>query len=191
MKSSHNLLKFFVVFLLSVLGGCSSHDVTHYRSLSPKFDLFSFFEGKSWGRGIVFDRAGKMTRQFIVEITGTCPNENRLLLDEKFHWNNGEQTSRIWTIDRGRAAATTYTGSAADVRGEAGGRSAGNSFNWNYTLALEVDGTTWDIAFDDWMFLQEGNVLFNRAIMSKLGFRVGEVFIVFSKEPAFGNGGKS
>lgn len=86
MKSSQNLLKYFIVFLLSVLGGCSSHDVTDYRSLSPKFDLFSFFDGKSWGRGIVFNRAGKMTRQFIVEINGTFPNENRLLLDERFQW---------------------------------------------------------------------------------------------------------
>jgi hypothetical protein len=168
MKSSQNLLKYFIVFLLSVLGGCSSHDVTDYRSLSPKFDLFSFFDGKSWGRGIVFNRAGKMTRQFIVEINGTFPNENRLLLDERFQWNNGEQTSRVWTIDRDKASVEpTYTGRAFDVRGEAGGRNAGNSFNWHYTLALEVDGTTWNIAFEDWMFLQEGNVLFNRAIDRK------------------------
>jgi len=46
-----------------------------------------------------------------------------------------------------------------------------------------------DIAFDDGMFLQEGSMLFNRAIMSKFVFRVGAVLIVFSKEPAFGNGG--
>jgi len=190
MKSIRKLFGFAVIFLLIVLGGCSSLDVSDYRTLSPSFNLFSFFEGKTWGRGIVFDRSGKMTRQFMVEIAGTFPNENRLLLDEKFFWNSGEKSSRVWTIDREQVpAATTYTGTASDVRGEAGGRSAGNSFNWNYTLALEVDGSTWDIDFDDWMFLQEGNVLFNRAIMSKFGFRVGEVFIVFSKKSVFSYAG--
>lgn len=68
---------------------------------------------------MVFDRSGKMTGQFIVELTGTFANESRLILDETFRWNNGEQTSRIWTIDREQVSTiTTHTGSAADVRGE-------------------------------------------------------------------------
>ncbi len=68
MKPFKNLFDFFGIFLLIFLSGCSSHDVSDYRSLSPKYDFFSFFEGKSWGRGIVFDRPGKMTRQFIGEV---------------------------------------------------------------------------------------------------------------------------
>lgn len=179
-------LRFSLVLLLTLfLSSCGSHDVSEYRDLQPRFDLFQFFEGKSWGRGIVFDRSGKMSRQFIVEIKGTVEN-GRLTLDEQFDWSDGEQSTRVWTIDRN--TESTYSGTAADVRGQADGRSAGNSFNWSYTLALEVDGSTWDINFDDWMFMQKGNVLFNRAVMSKFGFRVGEVFIVFSKDRNFGQG---
>lgn len=182
-------LTLVTIFFLA-LPGCSSHDVLTYREIKPRLDLFTFFAGKSWGRGIVFDRAGRMNRQFIVEINGTVQDGKRLILDEQFVWNDGERSSRIWTIDlQDSAQVIAYSGTAADVRGQAQGKSAGNSLNWRYTLALEVDGKTWDIQFDDWMFLQEGNILFNRAIMRKFGFLVGEVFIVFSKDANFSAGG--
>jgi hypothetical protein len=53
--------------------------------------------------------------------------------------------------------------------------------NWKYLLNLKVDDTTWKIRFDDWMFLVSDNLLLNKATMSKFGFKVGEVTIVFQK----------
>ncbi|MFN6183887.1 MAG: DUF3833 family protein, partial [Burkholderiales bacterium] len=40
-----------------------------------------------------------------------------------------------------------------------------------------------EVQFDDWMFLIDDRVMLNRAVMSKFGFRLGEVFISFSKTP--------
>jgi hypothetical protein len=37
------------------------------------------------------------------------------------------------------------------------------------------------VTFDDWMFLIDERVMLNRAVMSKFGFRLGEVFIAFNK----------
>lgn len=48
-------------------------------------------------------------------------------------------------------------------------------------LNLQVDDTTWKITFDDWMFLVSEDLLLNKAIMTKFGFKVGEVTIVFQK----------
>ena len=169
-------------FLL--LSGCQSIDVSAYRQLEPRFDLYSYFQGKTWGRGLVFDRSGRMTRQFIVAIDGTISSSGELTLDEAFRWNDGEKSTRIWTIQRDTEGK--YSGSAGDVVGMAQGKGDGNSFNWHYTLTVVVDGTSWNLSMNDWMFLQEGNILFNRAIMSKFGFKVGEVFIVFSKDENFG-----
>jgi hypothetical protein len=58
---------------------------------------------------------------------------------------------------------------------------AGNAFNWRYTLALKVDGRTWNVDFDDWMYLIDDRVMLNRATMSKFGVRLGEVLLSFTR----------
>ena len=65
--------------------------------------------------------------------------------------------------------------------GEAQGVSSGNALNWRYTLALNVDGTVWNVDFDDWMYLVDERVMLNRATMSKFGIRLGEVLLSFTK----------
>jgi hypothetical protein len=60
---------------------------------------------------------------------------------------------------------------------------AGNAFHWRYTMALEVDGRTWNVDFDDWMFLVDERTMLNRAVMSKFGIRLGEVLLSFRKRP--------
>jgi hypothetical protein len=67
------------------------------------------------------------------------------------------------------------------VIGEASGATGGNAFNWRYTLALPVDGSTYHVNFDDWMFMMDDKVMLNRAVMSKFGFRLGEITLSFRK----------
>lgn len=73
-----------------------------------------------------------------------------------------------------------YIGTADDVVGEATGQVGGNALNWSYTLALPVDGKIYNVKFDDWMYLMDDQVMLNRAVMSKFGFRLGEVTLSFS-----------
>ena len=40
------------------------------------------------------------------------------------------------------------------------------------------------MSFDDWMFLQPGGVLLNKAKMSKFGINLGQILISFSKGEA-------
>ena len=65
--------------------------------------------------------------------------------------------------------------------GEAVGELAGNALRWRYVLALPVDGTTYAVDFDDWMFLMDDKVMLNRSSMSKWGFKLGEVTLTFVK----------
>jgi len=44
-----------------------------------------------------------------------------------------------------------------------------------------VDGKTYEVQFDDWMFLMDQRVMLNKAVMSKWGFRLGEVTLSFVK----------
>jgi len=168
------------LMVLLLLTSCAGNDVQQYTGLQPKFDIFEYFEGATRGYGIVQDRGGRLTRQFIVDITGTVDSAGNLKLDEQFVWNDGEKSSRVWTISR-QKGTSGLVGQAADVIGNATGAAAGNVLNWQYKLALVVNGSTWNLNFDDWMFLQPDRVLLNRATMSKFGLRVGEVTIAFMK----------
>ena len=48
-------------------------------------------------------------------------------------------------------------------------------------MALPVDGKVYNVDFDDWMFLMDDRVMLNRSVMSKFGFRLGEVSLSFRK----------
>ena len=171
---------FITIVLATTLIGCSKVDVSHYADMKPEFDIFSYFEGKTTGWGILQDRSGKLLRQFVVSITGTFTDDNTIVLHEDFVWNDGEESTRIWTIKK--TDANNYEGQADDVVGTAQGVSSGNALNWRYHLNVETDGSTWKIFFDDWMFLQPDQVLINRASMSKFGIHLGDVTISFTKD---------
>lgn len=165
----------------AILAGCASPTPADYASQSPKLDLRQYFNGPLLAHGIVTDRGGAVLQRFTVRITGTW-NGDTGTLDERFTHADGRQETRVWTLQRG--ADGRYTGTAADVVGEAQGQAAGNALNWRYTLKLPVDGRTWHIEFDDWMFLVDDKVMLNRAVMSKFGIRLGEVLLSFQKLPA-------
>ena len=67
--------------------------------------------------------------------------------------------------------------------GVARGQQMGNTFHWTYTLALPVDGRVYEVQFDDWMYLVDGQVMLNRAEMRKFGIRLGDVTLSFAKRP--------
>ena len=56
-----------------------------------------------------------------------------------------------------------------------------DALRWSYTLRLPVDGSVYEVQFDDWMYLMDQRVLLNKAVMSKFGIRLGEVTLAFSK----------
>lgn len=162
------------------LTGCASPTPADYASQSPKLDLKQYFNGKLLAHGIVTDRSGKLLQRFTAEITGTWVGDTGTL-DERFTYADGRKETRVWTLQRG--ADGRYTGTAADVLGEARGQAAGNALNWRYTLLLPIEGRTWEVQFDDWMFLVDDQVMLNRAVMSKFGIRLGEVLLSFQKLP--------
>lgn len=167
------------VLLLTLLGGCSAIDMSKYSANKPALDLFSYFQGQTTGWGIVQDRKGTLTRQFVVHIDGTVNNDGSLTLVENFDWSDGEKTTRTWILSK--MDAHKYTGKAQDVIDSADGTLYGNVLNWQYMLNLQVDDSTWKIKFDDWMFLVSEDLLLNKAVMTKFGLKVGEVTIVFQK----------
>lgn len=169
----------FVLLTLIILAGCSGIDLEQYQNNTPKLDLFEYFSGHTTGYGIVQNRKGELTREFKVEILGEVDEQGALVLTEDFDWSDGEKSQRIWIITK--SDPHNYSGTTEDVEGEAKGTLYGNVLNWRYTVNLTVNEATWKIAFDDWMFLVNEQLLLNKASLTKFGFRVGEVTIVFQK----------
>jgi hypothetical protein len=139
-----------------------------------------YFNGKLDAYGLFTDRSGKVVKRFTVVMQGTWNGDDGIL-DEDFFYSDGTKQKRIWRLKR--FADGRYTGTADDVIGEAVGQARGNAFNWKYTLALPVDGQVWNVEFDDWMYLMDGRVMLNTAVMSKWGIRLGEVTLSFVKRP--------
>jgi len=172
------------LFLLApfvLLTGCASPGPEIYRDEKPVLDLRTYFDGTVDAWGFFRDRSGKVVKRFTVEITCRWNGEVGTL-DESFRYSDGTTSRRVWTITR--LDAHTYTGTADDVVGEARGIAYGNALRWRYVLKLPVDGKTYQVNFDDWMFLMDEQVMLNTSVMSKFGFRLGEVVLSFRKRPA-------
>lgn len=160
------------------LTGCAGAPVEKYRAEQPKLDLARYFNGTLDGWGMFQDRSGEVVKRFHVVIEASWQGDTGTL-DEKFAWSDGTTSRRVWTLVR--EGDGKYSGRADDVVGTAVGEAAGNALRWRYVLALPVDGKTWHVDFDDWMFLMDEQVMLNRSVMSKWGFRLGEVTLSFRK----------
>lgn len=175
----------FGLWLLCLLfvGGCAGVDIDDYRGEAPLLDLKTYFNGTIDGYGIFQDRSGKVVKRFHVVIDASWVGDIGTL-DEHFSYADGSTQRRVWTITR--LAGGRYTGRADDVIGEAKGQASGNALRWRYVLSLPVDGKTYRVDFDDWMYLMDERVMLNRSTMSKFGFRLGELTLSFTRR---GGGG--
>lgn len=169
----------WVGIALALLAGCAGQKVNEYRDEKPVLDLATYFNGKLDAWGIVRNRSGKVVKRFRVEMTGTWQG-SRGILEEDFTYADGSKSRRVWNITK--IDASHYRGTAADVVGEAMGEARGNALHWRYVLEVPVDGKTYNVNFDDWMYLVDDEVMLNKSDMSKFGVGLGEVIVSFRKK---------
>jgi Protein of unknown function (DUF3833) len=179
-----SFLSHWIVVLICglCLISCSSPQVTQYASEKPILNLSEYFSGTIDAYGIFTDRSGEVKKRFTVLINAswTVVDGKKVgTLDESFDYSDGTKQKRIWTLTE--QSPGKYIGRADDVIGEAQGSLAGNALNWTYTLALPVDGTIYNVQFNDWMYLINPKVMLNKAKMSKFGIELGEVTLSFYK----------
>lgn len=174
-----NRVKRLVAVLITAIGitGCAgSMKPEDFDGKEPRFVIENYFAGRTKAWGIFEDRFGNLRREFVVDIDGRWDGK-QLILDERFVYSDGEKEQRLWTIDK--IDEHTYSGAAGGVVGKAQGKSYGNVLNWRYDFDLKVDGDTWRVKFNDWMFLQPDGVMLNKAEVSKWGIHIGTVTLAF------------
>lgn len=170
-------------FLVLIVGssGCSNPDMRTHLNAKPQLSLEQFFAGQTVAYGIFEDRFGALKRQFRVQITGT-EADGKLILDEDFLYDDGEQAKRVWTITplgEDENGFTQYRGEAGDVKGFAQGVVAGNVLNWSYILDLDIGSQMIEVRFEDFIYQMSDNLAINRAHVTKWGIELGTVTLVF------------
>lgn len=161
------------------LGACSTAHIDDYAGVQPSLSLRDYFNGTVHAWGQVQDRSGKVIKRFKVKLVGVWQG-NQGVLTEDFDYADGSKQQRIWRLtDLGQGR---YEGRADDVVGHAVGVTQGNALQWRYTLLLPVDGKTYEVDFNDWMYLHDEQTLINRAEMSKFGLHLADITLFFRKD---------
>lgn len=164
--------------LTTGLIGCANPKVSDYAEEKPTLDLPTYFNGVVDAWGVFTDRNGKVVKRFTVVMH--CQwKDGKGILDEDFVYSDGSKEKRVWQLTH--LGHGQYEGIAGDVVGTATGQVKGNAFNWQYTLALPVEGTILHVQMDDWMYLMNDRVMLNKARMTKLGVHLGDVTLAFTR----------
>lgn len=178
-KISQNMKSFFLIFIMSFqLSSCTSVMIDDYKNEKPTLILENYLNGRLKAIGYFQNRSGKIVKRFEVDINAKWENEKGTI-EEDFVYSDGSKSRRVWTLIK--KGPKQFSGTASDVEGEALGEVSGNAFRWNYYLNLPVDGSTYKVYFDDWMYLMNDQIMMNKSIMSKWGINLGEVHLVFQK----------
>jgi len=170
-----------VVYLILTffLMSCGSQSLDNYKNKGPKLNLREFFNGELEAYGIVQGRSGQVNQRFRADIKASWKG-NICTLDETFHYPDRPVSKRVWKLKE--ISPNKFTATAGDVVGTAIGEVKGNTFFFEYVLALELDGSEYHISVEDWMYHLDNKTLMARSYMSKWGFNVGEVSLVMTKK---------
>ena len=171
-----------LIISLIFITNCSKNNAMKpqdFKNKEPRLIIEEYLTGNVKAWGVLQNRSGKVTRQFSADLNGSWDG-NQLILNEKFNWDDGEVQNREWTINK--IDENNYEGTAGDVVGKAIGYSYGPAFKFEYVLLVPVKGKEMKITFDDWIFKQDDRVAINRATMTKFGFKVAELTVVFVKD---------
>lgn len=167
------------VLLLNLVVACSNQSLQDYAKTTPNLKLETFFNGELIAYGMVFDRSGKMTRRFEVELLAEWYG-NQGEIKEWFEFDDGEKSTRIWQLEK--LSENKYKGTANDVVGVAYGETKGSALYWSYDLLINYDGSEYQVRLDDWMYLMDEKRLFNRTEIVKFGIKLGEVILYIEQK---------
>ena len=154
-------------------------NLADYSEQQQSFDLKDYFNGDVIAWGTIQNHSDKVTRRFCVELEGTWEG-NEGLLAEKFYFDDGEISYRNWALTKNSDG--TYKGFAEDVIGHAVGQHQGFAFQLQYTLALKVDDSVYEVSMDDWMYKLDEYRVMNKTAINKFGVNVANVTLFFDKQ---------
>lgn len=144
-----------------------------------RFDLTCFLNGRTRAWGLVEDRFGRVRRSFSADLVGQWKGDV-FVLDETFEFDDGEVDRRVWHVVPGSDGR--FTATCSDCAGPAEGRATRDMVRMSYCFRLKLGKRTVLVDFDDRIHLVDDGLALNRATISKWGVKLGELFVVFTRE---------
>ena len=155
-----------------VVAGCHTMKPESFAGAEPRFEPDKFFEGPTRSWGVIESRSGRPKSRFRTEMMGRREGDD-LVITQDFTFEDGHKQQRVWRIRR--IDDHRYDATANDVVGVSHGLAYGNTFHWEYTLALRPGNPLANIRFKLWMYLQaDGETMINRVTITKLGIIVAQ-----------------
>jgi hypothetical protein len=127
------------------------------------------------------DRFGRMQMRIHVAMLGTR-TANGLTLAETLTFEDGTRDDRVWQLVR--TGSNRFAGTTPDCIGTALGEIDETGVTMTYLFRLRVGERTIPVRMEDKLYRLSERVLLNRAVMRKLGVRLGELTLVFEKPAA-------
>jgi hypothetical protein len=154
------------------LAACATQPVLETAAKGPAFVPERFFVGRTIAEGEFVNTIDGSRRGLRATIDGRWDGR-ALTLVENFVYSDGERDRKTWVLTK--TGPASYSGTREDVIGTADGRLDGAVFRLAYIATVKTKQSSVDVKFDDVLgLLPDGSVL-NRATVSKLGVKVGEV----------------
>ncbi|GHE81419.1 DUF3833 domain-containing protein [Thalassotalea profundi] len=169
----------FCILLLNLAISSCSTELSDYERVEKPFDIKKYFNGEVTAWGMIQSYTNKVERRFCVEIIGSWQG-NKGTLAETFYFDDGEISYRNWQLIQ--QPEGHYLGTAEDVSGMAIGKHQGFAFQFQYQLELSLEGKTYEMTMDDWMYQLDQYRVINKTSMSKFGIKVAEITLFFDKE---------
>ena len=166
------------LFVLAACG-CASRQPQQFAGATPRLDPIAYFTGPTRSWGVIENRAGDPKSGFRTAMMGLREGDG-LTITQDFTFEDGRRQQRNWQFKR--VDAHRYNATASDVIGGATGYAWGNTFRWEYTLQLKAGNPLSRVHMKHWMYLtDDGDLLINRVIISKLGVIVAETTEYFRR----------
>ena len=163
------------------LAGCATAPVLDAAAGRKPFVPEQFFRGPTYAQGEFVNVIDGSKRGVRAIINGRFDGR-ALILVEDFAYSDGERDRKTWVLTK--TGPTTYSGTREDVIGAAQGRLDGGLFRLTYQASVKTKTSAYDLTFDDVLGYEPDGSVLNRAVVSKLGVKIGEITLRISRRPA-------
>jgi hypothetical protein len=161
-----------LILLCLLTAGCHTLKPESFAGAGPRFEPEKFFEGPTRSWGVIESRSGKPKSRFRTEMMGRREGDS-LVITQDFTFEDGHKQQRVFRVRR--IDDHRYEATANDMVGVSRGEAYGNTFHWEYTIALRPGNPLANVRFKLWMYLQaDGETMINRVTISKLGMILAE-----------------
>ena len=102
MKFSKLIKSILLIIPLILITSCSKNSAMKpedFKNKEPRLIIENYLSGNVKAWGVLQNRSGKVTRQFSADLDGKWDGK-KLILDEKFNWDDGEIQTRQWQITK-------------------------------------------------------------------------------------------